>query len=96
MNLRRAAKGRACLIRIAGCRGDGTTTVLCHYRLAGTSGIAFKPDDRQAAFGCDYCHDVVDGRRKAPPGYTRDQVRLAHCEGVLRTQALVRDMRRAA
>jgi hypothetical protein len=87
---RRAAKGQPCLIRLPGCIGGTETTVLAHYRLSGTSGIGMKPDDEQGAYACAYCHDVVDGRRAAPAGYTRNDIRLAHAEGCFRTQALRR------
>jgi len=84
--LRKDARGRACLVRLPGCDGGGDTTVLAHYRLAGTCGMGMKPDDEQAAECCAKCHDIADGRAPLPDGYTRDQVRLAHAEGVLRTQ----------
>ncbi len=87
---RRSAQGQQCLIRLPGCLGGTETTVLAHYRLAGTCGMGIKPDDGQGAYACAYCHDIVDGRRAAPAGYDRDAVRLAHAEGVLRTQALLR------
>jgi len=39
MNLRREARNRPCMVRIPGvCNHDDTTTVLAHYRLAGTCG----------------------------------------------------------
>lgn len=49
-----------------------------------------KPDDEQGAFCCAVCHDIADGRRPLPMGYTRNDVRLALAEGVFRTQALIR------
>lgn len=83
---RQAARGEPCTVRIPGCWGGTETTVLAHYRLADTCGVATKPDDEQGAYACAYCHDVVDGRRPAPDGYTHTDVRLAHAEGVFRTQ----------
>lgn len=92
MNLRKAARDQHCLVRLPGCDGGGATTVLAHYRLGGTCGMGLKPPDEQGAFACDSCHSIVDGR-KPLEGWTRDQIRLAHAEGVLRTQALVRGLR---
>jgi hypothetical protein len=89
MNLRKAAQGQQCFVRLPGCDGGGETTVLAHYRLAGTCGMGMKPDDEQAAWCCANCHDIVDGRRKLE-GYTRDRIRLAHAEGVFRTQDAIR------
>lgn len=80
------AEGQPCLVRIPGCDGGGPTTVAAHYRLAGMCGMGIKPADILAAWCCDHCHAVVDGRKPAPAGWTRDQVRLAHAEGVMRTQ----------
>lgn len=88
--VRRAAMGQPCLVRLPGCDGGGETTVLAHYRLSGTSGMGMKPDDEQGAFCCAVCHDIADGRRPLPMGYTRNDVRLALAEGVFRTQALIR------
>lgn len=85
---RKAAKGRECTIRVPGiCERTNETVVLCHYRLAGTSGMGEKPHDSQAAFGCHACHDAVDGRRTTI--YSKTELRLMHCEGILRTQAII-------
>lgn len=88
-NLRKEARGRDCQIRIPGvCNFNPETTVLAHYRMAGTSGTAIKPDDAQGAWSCSLCHDAIDGRTKTE--YTRDDLRLMHAEGVFRTQAILR------
>lgn len=90
--IRRSAAGQECLVRIPGiCNGDPSTVVLAHYRLAGTCGTGIKPDDEQAAYACSACHAVVDGRAYTML-HTYEQLRLMHCEGVLRTQ----DVRRVA
>lgn len=84
MNLRRSARGQPCQIRIPGvCNGDPATTVLAHYRLAGTCGVGLKPPDWQGAHACSACHDAVDGRSRT--GFTREELRLMHAEGVMRT-----------
>ena len=87
--LRDAARGRECQIRIPGiCNFNDETTVLCHYRMQGTCGTGFKPDDEQAAWGCSSCHAAVDGHIKTE--YSYDELRLFHAEGVMRTQANLR------
>lgn len=86
---RKAAKGMECQIRVPGvCERTNETVVLCHYRLAGTSGMGEKPHDSQAAYGCHACHDAVDGRREAH--FSRTELRLMHAEGCFRTQAIIR------
>nr|WP_310616953.1 DUF1364 domain-containing protein [Pantoea cypripedii] len=90
VNLRKEARGRECQLRIPGvCNFNPETTVLAHYRMAGTCGTGFKPNDAQAAFACNACHDAVDGRIKTP--FTREDLRLFHAEGVFRTQQILRD-----
>ncbi|MFO5541033.1 nuclease domain-containing protein, partial [Klebsiella pneumoniae] len=43
-NLRKEARGRECTVRIPGhCNGNPETSVLAHYRLAGTCGTGCKP-----------------------------------------------------
>lgn len=89
-NLRDQARGRVCTIRIPGiCNHDPETSVLAHYRLAGTCGTGCKPDDMQGAIGCNCCHDAIDGRIKT--SYSRDELRLMHAEGVFRTQEIWRE-----
>lgn len=89
-NLRKTARGRECQLRIPGiCNFNPETTVLAHYRMAGICGTGIKPGDTQAAFACSSCHDAVDGRIKT--GFTRDELRLFHAEGVFRTQQILRD-----
>lgn len=88
--LTKAARGRECQVRIPGiCNGNPETTVLAHYRLAGTCGVGSKPSDLQGAWACSACHDAIDGRSRA---VTRDEARQLHAEGVMRTQdQLVRE-----
>ncbi|GAA0907592.1 hypothetical protein GCM10009552_15750 [Rothia nasimurium] len=83
---RQDAKGKPCMIRIP-CRCIFDPTVLAHYRL-GTGG-GRKPDDEQGAWACFVCHEIVDGRMEAPE-FTKEQIRLMHAEGVLRTQEAIR------
>lgn len=89
-NLRKQAQGRECTVRIPGhCNFNPETSVLAHYRLAGTCGAACKPDDMQAAIACNCCHDLIDGRAKTKE-FTHEELRLMHAEGVFRTQEIWR------
>ena len=87
MKLRAEARGRDCLVRIPGvCNRDASTTVLAHFRLAGTCGAGIKPHDLAGAWCCSACHDEIDGRTHFT-GWARDVLRLHHAEGVFRTIA---------
>lgn len=46
-----------------------------------------KPDDIFGAWCCSSCHDECDRRTQI---MDNEYVRLAHAEGVLRTQAILR------
>ncbi|HGM5907071.1 MULTISPECIES: DUF1364 domain-containing protein [Serratia] len=86
--LTKEARGRECQVRIPGvCNFNPETTVLAHYRLAGTCGTAIKPDDTQAAWACSACHDEVDRRTRF---IDANDARLMHAEGVMRTQEILR------
>jgi len=88
MNLRNAARGRECQVRLVGiCNGNPDTTVLAHYRMSGLNGVAMKPPDLIAAYACSSCHDAID--RRAHVDLDRDFVRLAHAEGCFRTIAIL-------
>jgi Protein of unknown function (DUF1364) len=85
MNLRKLAKGMECQVRLAGiCNNNPETTVLAHYRLAGTCGMGIKPPDLLGAWACSSCHDAIDGRSR-DIRLDRFDFRFAHAEGVLRT-----------
>lgn len=60
--LRNAARGERCTLRLHGCNGDWSTTVLAHLRFFGWAGVAQKPSDTLAVFACSACHDAIDGR----------------------------------
>ena len=88
MNLRDAARGRACQVRLPDiCTGDPATVVLAHVRLPGISGMGFKVPDLLASFCCVACHDAID--RRSHMNLERDYVLLAHLQGVMRTQAIL-------
>lgn len=85
--LTKAARGRECQVRIPGmCNGNPETTVLAHYRMAGTCGVGCKPHDLQCAWASSACHDVCDGLTKP---VSRDTARRYHAEGVMRTHAIL-------
>ena len=89
MNLRNAARGRPCMIRLEGiCNHNPETTVLAHISLPGVSGMGLKADDLLGAWACSSCHDAVD--RRSNTDLDRDYVRLAHLEGMVRTIAQLR------
>lgn len=83
-NLRKIARGQSCQIRLPGvCNGNPETTVLCHYRLSGISGIGKKSPDWMGAWGCSDCHRVVDGQTRSQ--FEREELKLYLAEGVFRT-----------
>lgn len=52
-DLRKAARGRECQVRIPGvCNGNSETSVLAHIRLAGLCGTGIKPPDLIATIAC--------------------------------------------
>jgi len=81
--LTKEARGRECTVRLPCCNHNPETTVLAHYRLAGTCGVGMKPNDLQGAWACSACHDEIDRRTRI---FENESVRLAHAEGVIRTQ----------
>ena len=85
MSLRKEARGRGCTVRIPGvCNFNSETVVLGHIRVAGVSGMGLKSPDLLGAWACSACHDEVDGRTHKS-GLSRDELRLAHYDGMART-----------
>jgi hypothetical protein len=73
-------------VRLPGvCNHNSETVVLCHYRLAGVSGMSMKSPDIIGAWACSACHDAID--RRDHTDLERDFVRLAHLDGMVRTIA---------
>ena len=62
MNLRKAARGKPCLVRGPTCNYDPETTVLAHIRRGGAGGMGMKPHDLIAVRACSACHDAIDRR----------------------------------
>lgn len=82
--LRKLARGMDCQVRLPGiCNFNPETTVLAHYRLAGTCGTGMKPPDLLGAWTCSACHDAVDGRVQGE--FAKQYVQWLFAEGVLRT-----------
>lgn len=89
-DLRKIAQGKPCMVRIpAVCNFDPATTVLAHYSMMGISGRGVKSPDILGAWACSDCHAAIDGvthKDKYGNEFMRNEVRLAHAEGVMRTQ----------
>ena len=64
------------------CCHDPETVVLAH--VAG-GGMGLKQEDLFGAFACHTCHDEIDRRTRKVPA---KEARLAHLEGVMRTQMI--------
>ena len=87
--LTQAARGRECMIRLPGiCNYDSSTTVLAHLNMSGISGRGIKAPDQLGAWACSACHAVIDSNG-ASAGLERDFVKLAHLEGIMRTQYIL-------
>ncbi len=61
--IRKSAKGKKCLVRLAGiCNHNDETTVCAHISRKGTSGMGQKTSDLTSVRACSSCHDAIDGR----------------------------------
>jgi hypothetical protein len=82
-----SAKGEDCTIRLLPhCNRNNETTVHCHINgVRFGHGVANKVDDIHGAYGCSSCHDIVDGRVHSTY-YSKDEIKLAHLQGVIETQ----------
>lgn len=86
--IRKSAKGQDCQVRLNGiCNHNPETVVLAHLNGAG---MAMKHDDIHGAFCCSACHDAID--RRTNTMLDRDFIRIAHLEGVIRTQKILISM----
>jgi putative nuclease YbcO-like protein len=84
VSLRDLARGKPCMVRLPGiCNGNEETTILAHYRMAGTCGMGMKPDDFQGSWACSSCHDECDRRTRI---LENDFVELCFVNGMTRTQ----------
>ena len=83
--IRKSARGQDCQVRIVGiCNFNPETVVLAHV---GGGGMGIKSGDNEAAYCCSACHDAIDGR--VISGFTPDELKLWHYEGVMRTQSIL-------
>lgn len=83
--LRQSARGQECQVRLYQiCRGRNDTVILAHLPGGGVGGKGF---DTAASFCCFECHDAIDGRVQTDL-YTQDEIKLAHLQGVMRTQSI--------
>ena len=70
------------MIRMPGvCNGNAETTVLCHLRMVGLTGMGMKANDLLGAWGCSSCHSYcdthgIDGRTALLEGMARTQAFL--------------------
>jgi hypothetical protein len=86
--LTKQARGRECQIRIPlHCLGTTETVVACHIRMIGISGIGMKAPSIFCSWGCQICHQIVDGQRNSE--FTFEERRLFLLEGMVRTQAIL-------
>ncbi len=87
-----AARGQPCQVRVPSyCNGNVETVVAAHYRsISLGAGTGIKPSDILCAWACAPCHDCIDGRIRT--NYTRNELRLMHAEGVMRTLLKLVDM----
>jgi len=70
------------MIRMPGvCNHNPETTVLCHLRMIGLTGMGMKAQDLLGAWGCSDCHRYVDTHGM--------DGRTALLEGMARTQAFL-------
>ena len=59
--IRKSAKGKKCLVRLAGiCNHNDETTVCAHISRKGTSGMGMKPLDVASVRACSSCHLEID------------------------------------
>lgn len=80
-----SAKNQDCQIRMPGiCNFSPETTVAAHV---GGGGMGRKMPDLLVAYSCSACHSAVDGHMKTD--YTKDELKLMHLEGVVRTQLIL-------
>lgn len=86
--LREAARGRACLLKLPGCRCDGSMAIWshCRHHFAGKGG-AIKAHDLLGALACTHCDAIYDGQAPRPAGLSLEAVELAwwraHAESIV-------------
>lgn len=88
-----SARGQECQVRYPGvCNFDAATTVWAHSNAIGAGhGYAHKSIDECGAYACSCCHDLFDGRRPKPKGWTTDDVKLAFYQGHERSLVILKE-----
>lgn len=87
--LRKSARGQPCTLQIFPyCQEDRETVVLCHLNSL-AKGMALKSQDYFAVYGCNICHDIIDGRR--PTLIEKDEILKCQMRGLERTWAIMID-----
>lgn len=84
----KSARGQECTIRIPNyCKPapENETTVLCHIN---GGGAGTKHENIHAAYGCNICHDIVDGRIQIND-FSSEEIKLMFLEGMVRTQIIM-------
>jgi len=88
--LRKAAKGRPCMVRIPGiCNHNPETVVLAHIRKGGVAGVGMKPPDLCGVWACSDCHDAIDGRKSITYGVDGFALNAAILDALCRTLAVI-------
>ena len=81
--LRKSAKGQPCTLQIFPyCQENRETVVLCHLNSL-AKGMAFKSQDYFGVYGCNICHDIIDGRRQTL--IEKDEILKCQMRGLERT-----------
>lgn len=88
----KSAREQPCQIQLPGCPDNRETVVFCHSNeLIHGKGVGLKSLEIFGAYGCQYCHDIVDRRRKPPEGMTMDEVMEYFRNGNARTVRILVD-----
>ena len=82
--IRDSARGENCTVQIYPyCRDNPETVVLAHLP-SEDHGMALKSPDFWAAYACDLCHSIIDGREKTV--LPAEEIRACMYRGLYRTQ----------
>lgn len=83
----KSARGQECQVRLVGvCNFNPETTVLAHLNGAG---MALKHLNIHGSYCCSSCHNALDGKYNTE--YSINELKLAHYDGVIRTQKIMID-----
>lgn len=98
---RKAARGKPCLLNVAGvCVYDETRVSLTHFRFLGNCGMGIKPSDLAAAPGCDACNHWTDSPTPRQVEDCGGRIAYERDRAIYAARALVRmretDMEKAA